>query len=170
MLPKSLLIQIIGGLAILLWVISVQEKKQYKILFLQALANLLYTVQYFLLGIFTAGSMSLVSFGRCFLLYIKRKKEKEISKSHLIVSIIILIILGAITYESLLSLIPIVITIFYTISSYMKNSQWLRIIFLIAAFIWIYYNYIVGAYVCIIGNVLEIISGTISIIRFHKNS
>ena len=37
-------------LAIILWVISVQEKKQYKILFLEGLANLAYTISYFLLG------------------------------------------------------------------------------------------------------------------------
>jgi len=159
----------VGALAILFWIISVQEKKQYKILFLQAIANLIYTIQYFLLGAFTAGIMNFVSFGRCFLFSEKRKKGKDIPKIYLIGFILILIVLGIITYKDYLSLIPIVITIFYTISSYMKNSKWLRIIFLVAAFIWIYYNYMVGAYICIIGNVIEIISGSISIIRFKKD-
>jgi len=167
---ESWLIQIVGGLAVLLWLISVQQKKQYKILFLQAIANFLYTVQYFLLGAFTAGCMNFVSFGRCFLFAEKRKKEKEIPRIYLLGFILILITLGMITYNGYLSSIPIVITIFYTISSYMKNSKWLRIIFLIAAFIWIYYNYMVGAYICIIGNIFEIISGTISIIRFNKKN
>lgn len=165
---ENLLIQIIGALAVLLWVISVQQKKQYKILFLQALANLMYTIQYFLLGVFTAGSMNLVSCGRCFLFYKKRKEKKNIPKIYLIGFILSLVTLGIITYENKLSLIPIIITIFYTISSYMKNSNWLRIIFLVAAFIWVYYNYTVGAYVCIIGNILEIISGSISLIRFRR--
>ncbi len=168
MLVNSWLIQMVGALAILFWVISVQEKKQYKILFLQAIANLIYTIQYFLLGVFTAGAMNMVSFIRCFLFYERRKNEKNIPKTYLIGFVIILIIFGIITYEDYLSLIPIIITIFYTISSYMKNSKWLRIIFLMAAFIWIYYNYMVGAYICIIGNILEIISGSISIIRFNK--
>lgn len=166
---KNLGIQIIGLLAILLWVVSVQQKKQYKILFLQALANLMYTTQYFLLGAFTAGSMNLVSCGRCFLFYRKRKEGKDIPKIYLIGFILILVIFGIMTYESKLSLIPIVITILYTISSYMESSKFLRIIFLGAAFVLMYYNYKVGAYVCIIGNILEIISGSVSLIRFRKS-
>lgn len=165
---RNLLIQIIGVIAILLWIFSVQQKKEHKILFLQTLANLMYTIQYYLLGVFTAATMNLVSCGRCYLFYKKRKAGKNIPKMELFIFLLCLIILGIITYESPLSLIPIIITIFYTVSAYLKNAIWLRIIFLSAAFVWIFYNYTVGAYVCIIGNVLEIISGSISLVRFHK--
>ena len=163
---NNYIIQLIGIIAVFLWVISVHYKEQYKILFLQALANLVYTIQYALLGVFSAASMNFLSLIRCYIFYRKRKQKEDISKLWLIVFILLGIILGILTYDNYLSLIPIIITLFYIISSWMKNSTWIRIVFLIAAFIWVYYNYTVGAYVCIIGNILEIISGISSIIRF----
>ena len=168
MIQQTILAQIIGILAISFWAISIQEKEQYKILFLQAISNLMYTIQYFLLGVFTASSMNFISFGRCFLFYRKKKYEKSISKSLFIGFILLLVVFGFITYDGYLSLIPIIITIFYTITSYMESSNFIRVIFLLAAFIWIYYNYSVGAYICIVGNVLEIISGVVSLIRFSN--
>ena len=50
----------------------------------------------------------------------------------------------------------------------MKDAKWLRIVFLLTAFLWLYYNITMGAYVAVGGNILEIISGTISIFRFNK--
>ena len=81
---------------------------------------------------------------------------------------ILVLLLGIITFDNIISIIPITITIFYTLSSWMKDTKWCRIVFLVCAFIWIYYNYKVKAYVSIIGNGMEIISGVISLIRFEK--
>ena len=158
--------QIVGAVAILFWVVSIQNKEQHKILFLQAMANLTYTIQYSMLGAFEAAYMNFLSTIRCYIFYIKRKNNKDISNLWLIFFCILIIILGVLTYKDLFTLIPIIITLFYTVSSWMKNSIWIRIVFLIAGCIWIYYNYKVGAYICIIGNVFEIISGITSLIRF----
>ncbi len=167
-MSKFWIAQIIGIVAIALWVISVQKKEEYKILLLQAVANLIYAVQYVLLQVFPAAFMNIVSFFRCYIFYKKRKNGKNISKLWLIIFIVIVIVFGILTYDGYLSLIPIIITLFYAISSWMKDAKWIRIVFLIAAFIWIYYNYVVGAYICIIGNVFEIISGTLALIRFSN--
>ncbi len=165
-IDKMVLAQFIGAIAIIFWVISVLEKEQYKILYLQATANLIYTIQFALMGIFPAAFMDCISSIRCYIFSYKRKAGKNISKAWLILFSSLVIILGIITYNGILSLIPIIITFFYTISSWISDSKWLRIVFLIAAFVWIFYNYSVGAYVCIIGNILEIISGIVSLIKF----
>ena len=165
---KNFWIQMIAIVAIFFWVISIQQKKQYKILLWQTISNLVYTIQYFLLGVYTASAMNLISTVRCFLFYKQKKERKKIKESWLIGFILLLIIFGILTYDGYLSLIPVIITIFYTISSYMKDAKWIRIVILIAAFIWIYYNYVVGAYICVIGNVFEIISGTLAVIRFSN--
>ncbi len=164
------LAQIIGVVAISFWVCSVQKKEQYKILWMQSVANLAYTFQYMLLGVFSAASMNFSSCIRYYLFYRKRKEKKEISKIWLLFFIVIIIVLGAFTYQNVLSLIPIIITLFYTISSWIKNTKWMRIVFLVAAFVWIYYNYSVGAYVSMLGNVFEILSGVFSLIRFSNKT
>lgn len=162
-----ILSQIIGLLAIICWVMSIQQKNKEKILMNQMFANTLYTIQYVLLGAYSASAMNITSAIRSLVFYNDEKKHKQ---SKLTGSILIaaIIIIGIITYSSPISTIPILITIAYTYSVWQSNLKITRIIFIIAAIIWIYYNLKVGAYVSIVGNILEIISGIISIKRFHK--
>ncbi len=160
--------QIAGAIALIFWVTSIQHKKQDTILFYQALANAFYTLQYCLLGVFTAASMNFSSVLRCSLFSYKRKNNQDIPVFWLIFFMLLIIILGFVTYDGIISLIPIIITLFYTLSSWLKESKWLRIVFIIAAIIWIYYNFTVHAYISIVGNLLEILSGIISLIRFEK--
>lgn len=162
-----ILSQIIGLLAIICWVMSIQQKNKEKILMNQMFANTLYTIQYVLLGAYSASAMNITSAIRSLVFYNDEKKHKQ---SKLTGSILIaaIIIIGIITYSSPISIIPILITIAYTYSVWQSNLKITRIIFIIAAIIWIYYNLKVGAYISIIGNSLEIISGIISIKRFHK--
>lgn len=155
--------------AIIVWNISIQNKKLEKILYFQFLANLLYSMEYFLLGATTAGLMDLTSSSRCLVFYYKNKTNQTITKRWLILFCGLIILFGILGYSSPLSLIPIFLTLFYTITSYSKTSNWTRISFLVAAFIWIYYNIKVGAYVGVLGNLLEIVSGVVSIFRFQKN-
>lgn len=159
----NFLAQIIGCLAVSIWTLSIQNKDRKNILKFQTVANLLYTLEYSLLGAYSAASMNLTSTFRC---YIFSKKEKDLNKLTLLF-ILIMIILGILTYSGLISIIPIIITIFYTISSKFKNANYNRVTVLISAFIWIYYNYKVGAYIGIIGNLLEITSGVIALTRYN---
>lgn len=157
------LAQIIGGLAISLWVVSIQNKERKNILLFQGVANLLYIIEYSLLNAYSAASMNLISTIRCFIF--RKVDEKKLHKLT-IIFIGLILILGLLTYNGILSLIPILISIIYTISSSNKNAKYNRIAILIAAFIWIYYNYKVEAYITIVGNIFEIISGILSLIRF----
>ena len=166
---KNIIVGLFGVLAIFFWIISIQEKRQYKIIYLQMFANLFYTIEYLVLGVLSAASMNFVSTIRCYLFYRKKKERRKVPEVWLIGFISLLVILGIITYNGYLSLIPIIITIFYTISSYLKKAKWIRIVVLVAAFFWIYYNYKNGVYLATIGNFLEIISGIVSLVRYRKS-
>lgn len=166
----NLVAQLFGFFAVVIWVFSIQRKDKKKILFTQMFATLLYTIQYLLLSVFSAASMNFTSCLRSFVFYKYEEKNKEISRSILFVFVFLVICLGIIFWDNYLSLIPIIITLFYTVSTWFKDAKWTRIFFLIVAFIWVYYNFVVGAYVCIIGNVLEIISGIVAFVRFRKEN
>lgn len=155
--------QIIGVFAISLWVISIQNKSRDKVLMFQFWSNILYMVEYILLGAYSASAMNMVSSVRCLVF-----AKKDTSKGYLGVLLFSLtvIVLGVLTNDGVLSIIPIFIALLYTLSSSLKNVFWNRIAVLISAFIWIYYNYRVGAYITIVGNVFEIISGFISLFRY----
>lgn len=165
-------IQIFGILALLIWCISVQVNKREKVLLLQTLANVFYAVQYFLLGTSLTGYMNLISVIRILIFYNNEKKQKKTNSIFSLMLFIILIltiwcidiISNGFNYYGI---IPIVITIGYTYATWQKNLNILRYIFLVSAFLWIGFNLKIGAYVVVIGNIMEIISGITAISRFH---
>ena len=71
-----ILSQIIGFFAVVFFVFSINNKDKSRVLNLQAVANLLYTISYFLIGVFSAGLMNLVSMIRC-LVFSEFSKNKQ---------------------------------------------------------------------------------------------
>ncbi|MFR2535052.1 MAG: YgjV family protein [Clostridia bacterium] len=165
---KITIAYIVGIVALLVWSLSIQSKQKKKILQAQIVANILYAIQYILIGVIVAGSMNMVSAFRCYFFYKEEEKKQKISAFWLFLFITIILILAVITCKDLFSLIPIMITILYTYATWQKNTKVIRIIFLVAACIWVYYNVSVGAYVAVIGNIMEIVSSIVSMCRFDK--
>ena len=164
----NILPHVFGLFALGSWLSSVQVKKKSNILVLQLLANIFYAIQYFLLGYFSTGLMNLVSSFRCLFFGLNSKNNKNNPFSLLLLFIFIIVILALLYCKTPLSLIPALATLLYTVSTWQNDTQFLRYIFIVNAIFFLIYNYIVGAYVSLLGNIFEIISGTISIIRFKK--
>lgn len=134
---------------------------------MQVIANGIYGIEYLLLGAFSAASMNFLSFLRLLVYYFYALLNIKMPKWILFVFITLVLLFGIITYDGLISLLPIIITVLYTYAFWQNNLNVARIIYIVAAIIWIYYNYEVGAYVGIIGNILEIITGLISLIKYR---
>lgn len=162
----NILVQAIGGIALIFWIFSILNKEKIKILKLQNIANIFYAIQYVCLGAFSALGMNLLSLVRGLIFINNEKKQKANSNLLIIIFSIITIIIGIITYNSWYSLIPIVNTLGYSYSTWQKNTTVIRVIFLIAAILWIIYNLLVGAYIPMIGNIIEVISAIIAIVKF----
>ena len=162
-----ILAQVLALFAILFWVISILLKNKKNILLMQVIANGIYGIEYLLLGAFSAASMNFLSFLRLLVYYFYTSLNIKMPKWILFVFIALVLLFGIITYDGLISLLPIIITVLYTYAFWQNNLNVARIIYIVAAIIWIYYNYEVGAYVGIIGNILEIITGLISLIKYR---
>lgn len=134
---------------------------------MQVIANGIYGIEYLLLGAFSAASMNFLSFLRLLVYYFYALLNIKMPKWILFVFIALVLLFGIITYDGLISLLPIIITVLYTYAFWQNNLNVARIIYIVAAIIWIYYNYEVGAYVGIIGNILEITTGLISLIKYR---
>ena len=161
------LAQVLASPGILFWVISILLKNKKNILLMQVIANGIYGIEYLLLGAFSAASMNFLSFLRLLVYYFYALLNIKMPKWILFVFITLVLLFGIITYDGLISLLPIIITVLYTYAFWQNNLNVARIIYIVAAIIWIYYNYEVGAYVGIIGNILEIITGLISLIKYR---
>lgn len=162
-----ILAQVLASFAILFWVISILLKNKKNILLMQVIANGIYGIEYLLLGAFSAASMNFLSFLRLLVYYFYTSLNIKMPKWILFVFIALVLLFGIITYDGLISLLPIIITVLYTYAFWQNNLNVARIIYIVAAIIWIYYNYEVGAYVGIIGNALEITTGLISLIKYR---
>ncbi len=159
---------IVSILSIFLFVISVQFKEKKDILLIQTFASMCYFIAYLILGSYSGCTIELIEQTKDIVFYEFEKKKKDIPMILLVIFVSSLIIASIITYDGFYSLMPLIINLLYFISSYFKNPKYMRITMLLCGFLWVYFNFKVGAYIIIIGNVLEIISAVISLIRYKK--
>jgi|SRR5574344_963193 hypothetical protein len=163
---NNIYIQLIGVVALIFWVISIQTKNKTKLLKLQNVANLFYAIQYAFLGAFSATGMNCISLLKGIVFLKSEKSQKQSSKIQLTIFSGLIIAIGIITFQTWYSIIPIIITLAYTYSTWQKNATIIRITFLVAAIGWIIFNTIVGAYSPLIGNFIEVVSGITAIVKF----
>ena len=164
----NIIANLFGFLALTIWISSVQVKEKKNILLLQSLANLFYACQYFIFGLTVTGLMNTVSTVRCLLFAKEAKNNKQPDLFYLLIFILILMLFGALYSHTFLDVIPLTATILYTISGWVKSNTFLRYTYIFCAGLFFYYNFTVGAYIPLIGNIGEILSGAIALFRYKK--
>ena len=163
---NNFIAQTLGIFAFLIFISSVQFKNKKHILLAQLSANILYGILYLFLNIPTTAYMNFISVLRCILFY--KYDNKKVPLWCLIFLLTIIGITSIFTFDGYLSLIPIIITILYTTSTWQNNTKFIRIVFTICSVFWIYYNLSVKAITALFGNIFELVSGIISLIRYRK--
>lgn len=166
------LAQILGFIALIFIVLSYQNTKKEKFLLIQIFANIFFGIQYLTLHAFSAFCSSVISLIRTLIFFKYEKENRKTPVRILIIILIIISIFGMLTYEGIYSLIPIIIALFYSYGTWHDNLKLTYIIGIIASLLWIYYNFLVGAYVSIIGSIFELLAsamGFIKLIRQNKN-
>ncbi len=93
-------------------------------------------------------------------------KGKDVPKWVISIYVIINIILGMLTFKSLLDVLPIVCAIIYCGTILTKKEANIRKLMLANQGIWLIFDIIVWAYTFSISNILTIISTLIAIIRY----
>ena len=162
----GILTTIIGVFALGLWIYSVQCKERSKFLKVQIFANIVYALEYLFLGAYAAVFMNLSSTIRSKVYYDNKQKNKDNNLFQLIIFIVIIVLITIITYENYLTILVMIIAILYTYASWQKNEVVTRYIFTFGAIAFMYYNSSVRAYFFVIGNLIELVSGIIALVRF----
>lgn len=162
--------QLIGAAAMLTITLSVQCRKKKHMMMVQSAAHMLYAFQYALLGAFSAAFMDLISVLRNLLFYKYDKDKKKIPIILPIIVITITALIGYLNYTNPLSLLPVIVAILYTIGASFRDPKVYKYIFGTCAIAWLFYNLKFQAYVCVVGNIMEISSTIIALIRETKRS
>lgn len=166
----NILAQIFGTIALLLLVISYQQVVRKKFLFLQIIANVFYSLQYLVLNAYSAVMTTFITIIELFIFHKDAEENKKTSILVLLIIELLLIIIGIFTYDGIYSLIPIFIACIFTYGNFQSNLRITYSIGIVVAFLWTVYNFVVGAYVSLLGNFFELFASLIGFIRILKLS
>lgn len=160
-----ILAQVCGVIVLVLTVISVQFKTKEKIVMCFVFANLVMSIQFFLLNAITGAIISIINTIRCIIFYYYKKKDKKPSLLILLIFEIVAVISGIISWQNIWSIIPIIVTVIYTYGLWQDNVKVIRVTTAIVGLGWAIYDVIVMAYVGAIQEISQFISATIALVR-----
>lgn len=155
--------QFLGFIYAIFLIISNWGKTTRQILLLQTFAFFFKSIHYYLLGGISGFLTSIVSMIRN-LIFFKIKSNKIWT----ILCIIIYLIIGIFTYQTIYSALPVLATIIYTIIINKDKASLLRWGMFITSIIWLTYNIYINSYSGIIIQIIILISNIWAIIKLDK--
>lgn len=168
MLPE-ILGQTLGIIATLITALSYQANTKKKLLFIQSVATLCTCISYLLLGATSGFALNIVCLIRnvCFYFQKEGKAPFYISTS---IFVVMMGILGAMSWQGPISLLIIVALAANTFFLSLGKPQMLRYSILVTSLMVLIYNIYVLAIGGILNESIAILSAFIGIIRFRKKS
>ena len=158
--------QIIGTVALIISSSAPHQNTKKKVLIYKIFSTALYALQYLILGALSAVVTNIIGVIRDYILYRYAKENKEVPILILYIYIIIVLVSGVFTFNGLISILPILLSILTTYSVWQNNLKKYRGITVIIIILWTIYNFAVNAYANAIGNIFSLIIAIIAIIRF----
>lgn len=138
---------------------SFWQKKRKQILFFQILDSTFDILQYFLLGAYTGSLISLLGATRAYTF------SKTNNKFFLILFLLLYTISSIITFNGLISIVPLIAALIYTIVTWNKKEKNIRLFSILVFILWFIYDILVKAYVSSITDIILIISNSLA---FYK--
>ena len=161
----ELIAQIIGFIGLAVSILAFQFKKHRGIVLTKSLSELIFSIQYILLGAWSGAILDFISVIRN-LLYGHLVKKNRSTTPVIIAFGIFVLATGFVAYDGWVSLLPVVSKLLTTISYGLKKEKWLRLITLPSCIFWIMYNAYIGVIAGILVDSLALISLLIAIYKF----
>lgn len=154
-----LLAQVFAFLSSSCLLISFWQRKRIKILFFQILDSAFDIIQYTLLGAYTGSLISLLGATRAYTF------SKTNNKYFLFLFLLLYIIASLITFDGVISFIPLIAALVYTIVTWNKKEKNIRLFSILVFILWFIYDILVKAYVSSITDIVLVVS---NFIAFYK--
>lgn len=155
--------QILGLIAVIILSLSFQNNKKETLLKYQVFSSLFFALQYLCLNALTGFFMNLATMLRNIIF---KKYENKVPLKYIIITILAMIILSVFSYDGIISLLPTIAVINYSIAVSQKNLTITRIAEVISCILFIIYNIKVLAIIGLIATIIEMIFVLIAIYRF----
>jgi len=159
--------QIMGILGAATAILSFQMKNNKHLYIAQGVSGLLFAINFFILGTYTAAAINLINLLRGALL---AGGERFRRKRYLILVEAVYLISFFFTYSGLMSVIITVVQLGATVIFWMNNGKLIRMSQLfVASPVWLVNNFLVGSIGGIITEAVNIVSILVSFIRYGFN-
>ena len=154
-----------GALGLILSIIAFQFKKHNQIVMSKMTSELIFSLQYLLLGAWTAALLDFTSAVRN-MLFCAMVKRGRSTKWLIYVFGAFVVVVGVVTFSGPVSVMLIAAKLLTTISYGMKNERLLRFITLPSCVFWCVYNLYVGSLGGAIGDCLTLCSMLVAVCKF----
>lgn len=158
--------QIIGLLGLLFIIISFQKDKKSFTLINHIFGSLSFVIHFILLNAWTGAAVNIVSAGRAYVFHIKESNKLLNKRIIMYLFILFFWIAGYLTWQSYLSLLPVISLTITSFALWSKKTKHMRLLFLAGRPTWIIYNFLVGSYAGLLTEAFIVTSLGIAIIRF----
>lgn len=159
-----ILAQIFAFFSSLFLLFSFWQKRRKQILFFQILDSSFDILQYSLLGAYTGGLISLLGATRAYTF------SKTNNKFFLVLFLSLYVIASVITFDGIISIIPLSAALIYTIVIWNKEEKNIRLFSILVFVLWFIYDVLVKAYVSSITDIVLIISNTVALYKLDIKS
>lgn len=157
--------QIAGLCSVLFSAASNFQKHKNKVLILLIFCNISCFIEYILLGGLSGAYASILGIVRAYIFYLYSKNERDKNIFTLAVILFATVIVGILSYENTISILPIISAIIYTYGAWQDDLKIYRICSAIGPLIWIFYDIGVCAYFEILICIIEIFGAVSAIIK-----
>lgn len=157
-----LLAQIFAFLSSLCLLVSFWQRKRKKILYFQTLDSTFDIIQYLLLGAYTGSLISLLGATRAYIF------SKTNNNFFLFLFLLLYIIASIITFNGLISFLPLIAALVYTIVTWNKREKNIRLFSILVFFLWFIYDILVKAYISSITDIILISSNFLAFYKLDK--
>ena len=159
--------QLLGVLGFIFSVISFQQNTQKRIVFVQFLANVSFTIHFYLIGAYTGSILNGIAIIRSFVYCFKDKKWAS-SNIWIVIFSLAFVVAGIYTWEGPLSILPIVAMVLSSISFGIKNPKLVRRIYFPCSPMWLIYNIAGRSIGGVLTESFAMISIIIGMLRFDR--
>ena len=160
--------QVIGIIAFCLAVWSFQQNEHKKIVLLQLLANLCFTVHYFMLEAYTGALLNSIGLARS-IVFIFKDKKWAASNWWLVFFSLVCAGAGIYTWDGFLTLLPMSAMILTTIAFGINNPKKTRLLSFPSSPLWLIYNLVNQSWGGVLTECFNMGSIIIGMLRFDRS-
>ncbi|HSW78916.1 MAG TPA: YgjV family protein [Candidatus Babeliales bacterium] len=156
-------IQLIGFVGVVLSFLVFQSNKRHKMLLLQTVSALVWSLHFFLLGAVTGSAMNFITAGRNYTYYKAGRNRNILIPLSFAACMVVAVLL---TWQGPRSLLPMAGSLIGTLAFWQVKTHHIRLIVIVSPSLWLIYNVISGSYAGVVADTLVIFSIALGIYRF----